>query len=379
MLAIILLLAFSGGSASSAQTTASLPPLTAPQLAAYERGQSYERVVLGGQDPKSFAIELLHPVFLADLDAFASGKDFPADKGTLASIVNPLRAFLDSGDPSSIPSSLGGSSFFDPYLDKKPPDPATWWFVEAGMADVDARANGANVVGDLLAFAHPKWMNDHASLGGAYATALGAMPQSLDGVSQYDAAIENVFEPAAPSVPIVHVAYPVGLMGYARLGLTFQTVAQMLDSPPLLAQHQSQRFVDEVASEIEEASPEAISKDLLGSWRASLDVGSDFDRDKAFGINTQVSDKLVTSLSKPDQSAFFVGMLATQSIYNAIVFRDPSTATEQLGALAQFTALDAEDPAIHDLRVRLASTSTTDWAGQVKAGRALVDEIETHP
>lgn len=377
MLAIIALIAALSSTTSPAPSLASLPPLTDPQRAAFERGESYERIVLAGQDPKWFAIEELHPLFVSDLDIFAGGKDFPADKG-LHSIVDPLRKFLQTGDPSSIPSDLGGSSYFDPYFEKKAPDPSTWWFVEAGMADVEARASGGNIVRQALALTHPKWMHDHAAAGGAYGVALGSMPQSFDDIVREQAKIESLFEPPVTQ-PFARIDYPDGLMGYARLGLTFQTVAQMLDSPTLLAQPQAQAMINEVDAQLRKVAAKAIDEKLLDSWRASLVVDSDFDHDKAFGVNQQLSERLVKSMPKQQQSAFFVGMLGTQSVYNAIVFRDSSTTTEQLGALAEFTALDAEDSAIHDLRVRLASVSPTDWSAQVQAGRALVDEIESHP
>ena len=87
----------------------------------------------------------------------------------------------------------------------------------------------------------------------------------------------------------------------------------------------------------------------------------------------------LTSLSLQDKRRFLIGLLAAQAPYNAFSFKDPNAASEQLGALGAFSELDAADPVVRDLRMKMATIAAGDWASVIKLGRALVDEIESHP
>lgn len=198
MFAIILSLAVLSSSPEPAASAATLPALTADQRAAYERGQSYERVILANVDRKWYGVALLHKVFEADLDAIDSGKDFPASGDARTSMTDPLRAYLETGDQSSLPQGLADANEFEPYPKTAPKDVPTWWYTEAGMADADIRGAAGNYALEALAATHPAWLRDHASLGGAYADALGIGGAKSSNVNlmELEPKIEAVFEGA---------------------------------------------------------------------------------------------------------------------------------------------------------------------------------------
>jgi hypothetical protein len=121
-----------------------------------------------------------------------------------------------------------------------------------------------------------------------------------------------------------------------------------------------------------------MSAAQLAGFRKALMVDDKFDHDAALGAATKAMGAVLSGLTLTDKRRFLVGLLAAQASYNAFSLKDPNAAGEQLGALGQFDDLDAADPAVHDLRTRMAAMRGGDWADVIKLGRALVDEIETH-
>jgi hypothetical protein len=377
MFALVIVLAFLSAAASPAPPAASLPPLTADQSAAYERGQSYERVILANEDRRWYGIALLHPVFAADLDAFSSGKDFAPD----TSFSGPLRTYLESGDQAALPASFSDANSFDPYLDSSPKDGATWWYAEAGLADSEIRGAGGDQGLEMLAAGHAAWLRDHASLGGPYATALGlgASDGSQPDLMSLEPKIETLFERSAPAKPIFAVVYGKGPMSYARLGISMATVAEMIDSPSLLAQPGSQTFVAAFAQQMGVVSNGSLGASKILEFEKALVVDAKFDHDGALDTALQSTSPALHGLTQADKRCFSLGMVAAQAAYNAFSLKDPNAAGQQLGAIGAFADLDASDAAIHDLRVKMTSIPGGDWASVIKLGRALVDEIETHP
>jgi hypothetical protein len=360
-------------------TAVSVPPPTAEQRAAYERGRSYERVVLANVDRKWYGIALFRPRFESDLDALDSGKDFPASAGESASLVAPFRSFLKSGDASKLPAGLTEFNAFEPYFSDAPSDGATWWFAEAGMADVAVRAAGDDLAMQLLASAHPLWLTDHASLGGAYGTVLGSSPprNSTDSVIALQSKVRTEFELAFPERAFVAIGYPKGPMGAARLGVSDATLNELTDIPSLLAQPESQAFVDDVFKRLKARAPNASALGYLADYRRSLVLNPGFDHTAAMSNAQLAIAPVIKSMSKSDQGSFFVGLLAAQAAYNAVAYRDPDAAAQQLAALGHFNDLDSTNPKVRELRARMSSLDAGDWADQVSVGRSLVDEIET--
>lgn len=66
------------------------------------------------------------------------------------------------------------------------------------MADADIRGAAGNYALEALAATHPAWLRDHASLGGAYADALGIGGAKSSNVNlmELEPKIEAVFEGA---------------------------------------------------------------------------------------------------------------------------------------------------------------------------------------
>jgi len=378
MLAIIVVLAALSATPAPVQSPSVSPlSLTDAQRSAYERGQSYERVVLANMYRNWYGIVLLHPVFAADLSAFDSGKDYPANNDVL---TKSLRAYLDSGDASALPPELDQVNALEPYPDKPPADAREWWFVEAGMADADVRGAAGNYALEALAAIHPGWLRDHASLGGEYSRALGLDVPDPTKISVMDLEpkIESEFERAASAKPFVAVTYPRGPIGLARFGISTATINEMIDTPSLLAQPQAQAFVDAFVVEIRLVGGSALSAAQLAGFRKALIVDSKFDHDAALDAATKTMDAVLFALPMTDRRRLLVGLLAAQAPYNAFSLKDSTAAGQQLGALGDFADLDAADPAVHDLRTKMAALPGGDWADVIKLGRALVDEIETH-
>src|SRR5215469_14068336 len=350
---IVLWLALLAAEDGAAPPTTPLPDMTADQLAAYQRGQSYQRIILANEDRKWYGIALL----------------------------DPLRSYLASGDSSALPKYFDDMNSFDPYLDKAPPNGSTWWFAEAGMAEVDIRGAGGDIGLRALAAAHPAWMRDHAGQGGVFATVLGLNSSNAKQIDLigWEPALESVFEHAAPPVAFVSPKYDSTPMGYARLGISMATINEMIDSPSLLAQTDAQTFVDAFVDRVRSIADPAVPPSQLTTFRNALVVDSNFDHDSAIAVAEQTTTPFIRGLPQTDKGAFLVGLLTAQSAYNAFALKDPSASSEQLGALGSFTDLDDSDPKVHALRAKLATTQSGDWVTIIKLGRALVEEIETHP
>ena len=363
----------------SAEPVASqtLPPIAPSLAAAYGRGASYERVVLANEYRGWYGIALFKPAFEADLAAFDSGVDFP--KAPKDPLTTALRTYLRSGDTSSFSEALGQINTIEPFAKHVPANGGVAWFVEAGMADADIRGAAGNFALQALAAVHPVWLRDHASLGGAYATAIGLEPAhaaQADLLGSVEPKIVDVFERALPSKPFVDVAYPDGPVGLARLGVSVATLNQMIDMPSLLAQPPAQAFVDRLMDAIGRIGAASLSPDQVADLRRALVVNAKFDHDTALSMTSHTVLAMVDDLQPADKDRFLVGLLAAQTAYNAVVFRDPNAQAQQDGALGQFAELDDVLPAVRSLRTKLSAVPAGDWPDVIKLGRSLVDAIE---
>jgi hypothetical protein len=249
------------------------------------------------------------------------------------------------------------------------------------MADVEVRGAGDDLASQLLASDHPLWLTDHASDGGAFAAPLGPPPprNSTDSVIALQSKVRSEFETVFPEPPFVTISYPKGPAGTARLGVSVATISEITDSPSLLAQPESQSFVDAVFARLKVLAPDSSARSDLADYRHSLVVDSRFDHNAAMSNAQRAIAPILKRMSKADQGYFFTGLLAAQAAYNAVAFRDPDASRQQLSALGHFSDLDASDPKVHALRATMSQLDASDWHDQIKVGRSLVDEIETNP
>lgn len=355
------------------------PKLSAEESVAYERGRAYERVVLSNMYRGWYGIALFHSRFAADIDAMESGTDFAATPEAKQKLYEPMRTFLESGDASKLPKELADWNYFDPFVGEKTL-PAEAWFVQAGIAEVEARAAGTNLVLQLMAGPRAKWLVDHASAGGDIGSKLKAFgkAESADSMLSVEGAIKNQFATLASPSTFVTLAYPSGLIGDARLGMAVATINQMLDSPALLAQAESQGFVLATVAQLRSLATTDDVRSRVADLRRALVVDGSFQHEAAAAAMNNVIGSVIRPLPENRRDCILFGVFAAQIPYNAAVFRDPAAAGQQLGSIAQFHALDAADPAAAQIRAQLVAVTPNDWASVVRLGRALVHEIETH-
>jgi hypothetical protein len=379
--ALALVWAMLAAAVPSPAPAATLAPPTDAERAAYDRGRSYERVVLANVYRSWYGIAVLHARFSADIDVLESGEDFPVTPDEVRVAYEPMRAYLENGDASKLPKEFAGWNALEPYSSAAKPTSASAWFVVAGMADVAIRAADDELALQMMAVDHPKWLADNAALGGAFASELGTpgTVDSEDHIFSTEHSIETNFEAMFPARAFVSPAYPPGLAGDAQIGVAMSTINELLDSPALLAQPESQAFVDAAIARMKSMATSSAVRDELAGYRGALVVDSSFDHDAAYADGMSADGDLLRSLPTDRRDCVFFGTFAAQIPYDAVAFRDPNAAAQQLGALKNFDDFDATDPKAAQLRAQLSGVAPTDWTDELRLGRALVDEIESIP
>ncbi|HLJ84333.1 MAG TPA: hypothetical protein VKT51_09205 [Candidatus Eremiobacteraceae bacterium] len=392
-LAAAVSLAAGASSPGVPQATASPIVPTESERALFEQGRSVERIMLALAHPQIFSIALLRDRSLADLTAsetlLATGPD-AKNFSHLAAELETLRPFIDRGDNGVVNGDLGGGAFFEPYMTKSPPNPEQWWIVEAGMASVDTDAARADFMATMFQSIHPSWLAGHMSWSGRFASIMppgsaavgsASQPQPLSQIlaspspgaskapslsetelESYQAAVSKALADVFPEPAFPAVAYGTGDIADGRRGIALVTAAQMLDSPSLLGQRESQSFIDEFFDSFASSTTDAASRTALASARAQFaipvhaeDYGSD-SRIKAFYSGLKGVTMNGARLNRER-----LGEYAALAFENATSLRnlsDDSTIRTQIGSLSN---LDAAVPGLANARLALASAKSGDW------------------
>ncbi len=146
-----------------------------------------------------------------------------------------------------------------------------------------------------------------------------------------------------------------------RSGVAASAVAELIDAPSLLAQTESQAFVDQTFRQIEKVAGDAKVERDFTDLRATLRATAAFDRAQALAQFRTATLDLLRVLTPPRDRLFLIGSLAEQTEYNARVLRERAADGELRRQLSSFSEGDVLVPGLDALRARLGALSPENW------------------
>lgn len=356
---------------------------------AIERGRSAGRALLILRDPKVCAIALVRERCKADVDGFLGARgdsDFKDVPNVGPHPATGLRAFVTAGDRDGFDRALV-------YVNSTSSTPAMWSadarsaaLYDAGIEDVLLPAARGSLAEEWLGSGSLIDLANHAAQipaqtfpidvapiqtaaakapAGTRALPSGAMTFAHDLVKALDASM--------PVPPLATLTYAPGAAGDAALGVASSTVAELVDSPPWLAQADAQRFIDDYCARLAVVAPDRSAH--VRELRAALRTGASFSHDSALSENTAVIGTILQTQAARTKP-ILIGSLAAQFVYNAAVFRDPRMSAAVIQLIGTETALDGAVPGWSAARSELKGIGATDWSAQYRAGVRLVDLIQ---
>ena len=380
-------------SAPAPSPSASPPVPTVEERALFEEGRSMERIMLALAHPQMFSIALLRDRMLVDLTAaerlLATGPD-AKNFLPLAAELETLRPVIDRADDSGVSGDLGGDAYFEPYMTKAPPNPEQWWIVEAGMTSVDADAARADFTAGFMQAIHPSWLALHVSYAGRFASimpsgssAIGdaSQPQPLSqilaspspgasaapGLSEADfasfqTAIADALAKEFPETACPVVSYGSGEIADGRRGVAVVTATQMLESPSLLGQRESQLFIGELLDSIATTATDEPSRTALALVRAQFAIPAHAEDFKS-GPRIKALHSGLQEIKIDDARLhrIRVGEFAAMAFRNATIDRNLTDDTNFRTQIGSLSDLDAVVPGLSNARLALASAKSGDW------------------
>jgi hypothetical protein len=171
----------------------------------------------------------------------------------------------------------------------------------------------------------------------------------------------------APQVAFAQAVSPIDFgaasLADPRLGVAVAAMAELADTPALLARPSSQQFIDDAFSRIAEAAPTDVPlRSRAERWRDALRVGEgSFDRDAAYTAVGDLSKNLLRAVGAPRDKLIALGILSEQAFYNARVLHDPVADGGVRAAIGANDAADTLIPGLRDLRDRVAMLGFKHW------------------
>ncbi len=390
------------------------PTPTASERALFEQGRSEERVAFGLEQPKMFGIALLRDRSLSDLTAterlLRENRD-PKSSGDMSVPLETLRPLIDRGAISGVDKDLWGSTVIEPYGSTAPPHPSDWWLVELGMASVDVDAARVDYLANFLQLAHPAWVAGHIAYAGRFASVVpesgraaaamagfqllsqnGSTPKSSSPTpatssspSSNASDLQSFESKLSKSLPGIFaeaafpaMAYDASAIGDARRGLAISTVNEMMESPALLGQRESQEFIDDLVDSLKSTTGDSAVLAAIADVRlqtsvpqqaTTFDGASRLDKISAdFGVYFK-------GLAGERFRRTIMAQLAAQTYYNASNFQDSNYDAEFRNNIGSIADLDAAIPGMATARQELASAKAGDWLDIRAKSLVIVDLI----
>jgi hypothetical protein len=171
---------------------------------------------------------------------------------------------------------------------------------------------------------------------------------------------------------VATIEYGTGPRAVARAGIAGATVAELMDSPPLLAEPASQSFVDVAFAQLESLTTDPGLKHRYVLLRAKLRPrDGKFDRASALRSYQSLTVDMLHALAPPRDRLFLLGTAAQQVEYNARVLRESQTDHDLRALLGTVSDGDVLFPDIAQARAKLAAAAPEDW----KTSASLAHEI----
>lgn len=307
---LIAMTAIAGTTAGPAHADPEKPPAAA--VAAYEAGQSYERLFQDiNLSPATCGIVLERAQCMGDLQAIAGMRE--SDATDLQ-----VQRWFATGD-----IALRVQNWNDMYVPDKAwtENPVFAWWYTAGIVSIAASLPRGSPLDEYLghyadelvkhASAAPDNSSKWVPSGGNPVAALASMQSSL----------QQVF----PVVPYPHAAFVTGAAAYAQLGVYVSTLQQLVDNPPALSRPASQAFAAVVAARLQELH--ARFSDGLTAAPLQKAINQPITLDPHWIDATwrrPLSEQVNTHWPEEARSAFVTGGLVAQVAYNAAILKDPN-------------------------------------------------------
>ncbi len=172
------------------------------------------------------------------------------------------------------------------------------------------------------------------------------------------------------------IDYGTGPAAVARAGVAAAAVAELMDSPPLLAEPAGQRFTDAAFAELESLAPQAALRGRYVAFRRQLRPRDGrFDRVRSLQTFQSLTVDLLRVLAPPGDRLFVLGTAAQQADYNARVLREAPTDRELRALIGSVGDGDGLFPDVATLRAKLAALPPEDWKESGALAHAIVVAI----
>jgi len=173
------------------------------------------------------------------------------------------------------------------------------------------------------------------------------------------------------------IDYGSGSRAVARAGVAGATVAELMDSPPLLAEPDAQNFVDAAFAQLESlATDDEVLRHRYVALRGRLRArDGKFDRAGALVTFQSLTVDLLHALGGQRSGLFLIGTAAQQVEYNARVLREAQTDRDLRKLLGSVDDGDAVFSEIGPLRAKLAALGPEDWKQSETLAHAIVVAI----
>ena len=167
--------------------------------------------------------------------------------------------------------------------------------------------------------------------------------------------------------------YSAASVADVRLGVALATLAELADTPELLARPSSQQFVDDTFAEVAQTTSDTSILVRARDRRNALDAGGNpFDSSRAHTNLADLTKDVLRTAGSPRNKLIALGILAEQEAYNARVLRDPATDTADRAALGASDVADTLVPDLPGLRAQLAALGPNQWGAAGDASEKIV-------
>ncbi len=243
---------------------------------------------------------------------------------------------------------------------------------DAGAASVLFAAGNGNLLLQTLSLGPIVDLNRHGAK--AVTSEIPALPTDKNIIQLAPAFINGVTQ-RYPFPPLGLVDYPQGIRGDALFGSAIQSMMQLIDNPPWLAQPDSGDLVARVLAQIASSGTDAS---LVESCRSM--VAKEVSAEKPVTTDTShecavLLKAYLAQLPPERRQAGAIGILVTQMSYNAAVFHNEQSSAGVLRLLGDAALLDASAPAYAKDRLAAKSIAVTDWVAQFHLGLQLTADL----
>jgi hypothetical protein len=335
-------------------------PIAAINVEAYRTGQAYVRAFEDYLEPGTCAIVLERERCRDDFQALrrlAGPREMDAE----------VERWLKDGDLENRIKHWDGLRVPDATWRS---DPAYGWSYTAGALSIagglpDDSAD-RSFVGSIVTL-----LASHADVAPVgYRDLLGTDPSPF----QKSRRLREKLAADFPQLPYPNLVFGDDAVGYARLGVAFSTYQELVDNEIALSRPESRAFVLAILDRVDTIDRAWASPYSTAALRRA--ISGEIPRDREW-IDRELRQAPVSWMSifkthASERGAFFAGMYATQTAYNAAVLKD-----RQFGGARSAATFALESQLPKDLVATISQIdrAPADWTHISAAATAAVSAI----